>query len=152
MAEEHGESDRPEAKDPFAALAQFREELLRPEPDVGQIWWLPRQHVGDLKPGNDAYCLMAIAERSGSGDITLLHYVAGSKSRTSDTKTLRLEPDENGLYHVTYFRFWKSRGLPPTSIKADGTCYGKWPDERRSDIEAAIRASNLVTLKRLLDD
>jgi hypothetical protein len=138
--------------DPFAELAKFKREL-KPEPVVGDIWWLPKQHVGWLKdPPDNAFCLMAAAEKDRNGEIARLHYVPGTtKKKSGKTPTIQVEPSEGGLSELTYFRFYGSRDLDPVTIKADGKWRDRLPGDRLQEIDDAIRGSKLIMLQRILD-
>ena len=146
-------ASRPKAtspvKDPFVSVRQ----PPRRQPAVGDIWLLPARHVRSLKPGKRgavAFCLLAIAEPDQQEGTARIHYVAGSRQRSS-RKTVRVSPVEGvALEETTYFKFWASRSLAPPTIMSDGSWRGCLPAERRSEIEEAIRDSNLVALKLLL--
>lgn len=136
-------------RDPFAELAQFAAEF-DPEPVVGDVWWLPRQHVGSLKhPPNDAFCLMVVAESDRNGNVALLHYVAGSTTSGGGV-SIEVEPSRGGLAKRTRFRFYGSRALDPVTIKTDGEWRDRLPNDRLPEIEEAVRSSSLTALKKVL--
>jgi hypothetical protein len=138
-------------RDPFAELAKFKREFV-PEPVVGDIWWLPEEHVGSLKePPDNAFCLMAAAEMAANGEIARLHYIAGTKwKKGGKTPVIEVEPSKDGLPLHTFFRFYDSRDLDPATIKADGKWRERLPAERIPEIKAAISACKLIKLKRIL--
>lgn len=116
---------------------------------VLDIWWVPNEHVSELKPATDAFCLVAAIERTPTGSPAVVHVVAGSRNR-STRATVVVEPPETELAETTYFRFWRSKGLAPTTILESGKWRGRLSPGREVDVERAIRESNLVVLKRLL--
>jgi hypothetical protein len=137
-------------RDPVAELAKFKA-TFEPEPVVGDVWWFPERHVGSLKqPPNDAFCLLAVAERARDGEVARFHFIAGSTS-PSTSLTIQVDPSEGGLNKVTYFRFWRAGVLDPATIKLDGTWRDRLPQDRLAEVEEAVRASKLTYLKVILD-
>lgn len=116
---------------------------------VSDVWWLPNEHVSELKPATDAFCLVAGIERTSAGLPAVVHVVAGSRKQSSRA-TVVVDPSEIDLTETTYFRFWRSKGLPPTTILESGKWKGRLAPPREGDIQRAISESNLVVLKGLV--
>lgn len=150
VVDEEGESESDGVRDPFAELARLAREFV-PEPVVGDIWWLPRRHIGSLKrPPNDAFCLLAVPELDRNGDIALFHFVAGSTT-PSKALTIRVDPSKDGLAKTTYFRFWRAGSLAPATIASDGEWRERLAAERLPEINDVIRTSNLTYLRGIVD-
>lgn len=134
---------------PPAVVAQLRalqEQLIA----VGDVWWLP-EALARYPGKKDRFCLLVALEfpAGGPGVSPLVHYVVGSTS-SSASKTIKVRAGESGLNEDTYFRFWWSGSVAGTALAESGTWKGRLAEPREPEIEAAIRASNLAVLKRLL--
>jgi len=134
---------------PPAVIAQLRalqEQLIA----VGDIWWLP-EDLARYPGKKDRFCLVVALEypAGGSGVSPLVHYVVGSTS-SSVSKTIKVRAGESGLNEDTYFRFWWSGSIAGTTVAENGKWKGRLAEPRGPEIEAAIRASKLAALKRLL--
>lgn len=128
---------------PQSALAQL--EQLRAAMAVrrGEIFGLPADLVvyrGKPKP---RYCLVAAVDGARA------HLVPGT-SQTASGPAVVIEVGETKLIKRTEFDFSVSFPLPLSDIIAHGRPAGALSQARLQDIDAAIAASNLVALKRLV--
>jgi hypothetical protein len=132
---------------PEHALAQLRalqEQMLA----VGDIWWMP-ETLAQYPGGKDRFCLLVALERPPGGSGAVVHFVAGSRNR-SKANTIKVDSGSCGLKEDTYFRFWREASIAGGTLVGSGKLRGSLPAARLPEIEAAIRASKLVELKRLL--
>ncbi len=117
---------------------------------VSDVWWLPEQHVrffpGEAK---GRPCLVAGIETTAGGTPAVVHLIAGStKPRTGPT-TIYVAKQECGLNQGTYFKFRWSGTVSSSVLASEGDWKGRLSAERMPEVEAAVKASHLVALKRL---
>jgi PemK-like, MazF-like toxin of type II toxin-antitoxin system len=127
---------------PDAALAQLLTlQLTLIEP--GEIYWLPAELVVYGHPRKRRPCLVAATDGARA------HLVPGT-SKQATGPALTVEVGETHLIQCTEFDFSTSFPLPLRDIAAKGKTAGSLPAARLADIDAAIKLSNLVALKRLV--
>jgi hypothetical protein len=101
-------------------------------------------------PGNkDRFCLIAGIETPTGGTPTVIHLIAGSTKRATGASTIHVADQECGLHQDTYFKFLRSGMVSSSVLVSEGHWRGRLPPERVPEIEAAVKASRLVALKRL---
>jgi mRNA-degrading endonuclease toxin of MazEF toxin-antitoxin module len=116
---------------------------------VGDVWWLPRQHVGFFPSDKDRFCLVAGIETPTGGTPLVVHLIAGSTKSSTGTTTIYVVRQDCGLNQDTYFKFRWSGTVSSSVLATEGDWKGRLPADRMPEIEAAIKASRLVALKRL---
>lgn len=127
---------------PDAALSQLVE-LRVTLIEVGEIFWLPAELVAYGHPRKRRPCLVA------ANDGARAHLVPGTSQRATGP-TLAVEVGETRLIKRTEFDFSTSFPVSLRDVAAQGRTAGALPAGRLADLEAAIDASNLVALKRLV--
>jgi hypothetical protein len=116
---------------------------------VGDVWWLPQKHVGFFHSDKDRFCLVAGIETPTGSTPKIIHLIAGSTKLTTGTTTIHIPKQECGLNRVTYFKFMRSGTVSSSVLASEGHWRGRLSAERLPEIEAAVKASHLVALKRL---
>jgi len=122
---------------------------LRSTVEVGDVWWLPEDHV-PYPGGKDRFCLVVALEYPPAASCAArAHYVVGSTQRGGRPEIV-LEPGEANLRQRTHFRFWWSGDIDISTLKQAGRYRGSLELGRRDEIETAIRASKRIVLQRLV--
>jgi mRNA-degrading endonuclease toxin of MazEF toxin-antitoxin module len=109
----------------------------------GEIFWLPGDVVVYRASEKRRPCLVAAVDNARA------HLVPGTSQKASGP-AVAVEVGETDLLKRTEFDFSVSFPLPITELVAKGRPAGALSVQRMSEIDAAVRASNLVALKRLL--
>jgi mRNA-degrading endonuclease toxin of MazEF toxin-antitoxin module len=116
---------------------------------VGDVWWLPQQYVRFFPSSKDRFCLVAGKETTTGGTPAVIHLIAGSTRPTTSPTTIHVPAQEAGLNHDTYFKFQWSGTVSSSVLASEGNWKGRLRADRVPEIEAAVKASRLVALKRL---
>lgn len=110
---------------------------------TGEIFWLPAELVryyGDSKPRP---CIVAACDGARA------HLVSGTSQRARGP-ALVVEVGETRLMKRTEFDFSITFPLALRDLATRGSSAGRLPAERLPDLTAAIDASKLIVLKRLV--
>lgn len=92
---------------------------------------------------------MVHVETTPGGTPGRVHLVAGSTQSGGGVR-ISLNAGESGLQESTSFRFFASGSISAAVMASDGTWAGRLARSRLPEIEAAIKASRLVALKRMV--
>jgi hypothetical protein len=107
--------------------------------------------VAGYPGGKDRYSLIVALETPpGTRTPVKAHYVSGS-TRSGGPPELIIEPGEAKLGRRTYFRFWWSGQIEIASLVDVGRYAGRLAPARRPEIVAAVLASKMIVLKRLVN-
>lgn len=109
----------------------------------GEVFWLPGRVVVYRTSNKRRPCLVAAV------DAARAHLIPGT-STTASGPAVVVEADEIDLPMRTEFDFSVSFPMPLVDVVAHGQPAGILGTHRAADIDAAIAASNLVALKRLM--
>jgi hypothetical protein len=116
---------------------------------IGDVWWLPSTHVQWFPGGKDRFVLVAGLEHPTGGGPPLVHLVAGSTRPSTAATTLLVPAGTAGLNRDTYFKHFVSGSLRVEVLHRDGRFVGRLPSALQAGIEPAVKASNLVALKKV---
>lgn len=131
--------------DALAQLRAFAAELC----DVGDVWWLPSVHVQWFPGGKDRFVLVAGIEVVAGGGPHIAHLVAGSTRASSSPAPVVVPAGQAGLLRDTYFKFFASGTLGVDILHRDGRWVGRLPATVLSGVEAAVKSSRLVALRKV---
>jgi mRNA-degrading endonuclease toxin of MazEF toxin-antitoxin module len=109
----------------------------------GDVFWLPGTVVVYRVSDKRRPCLVVALDNARA------HLVPGT-SQSATGPAVVVEAGETDLLKRTEFDFSVSFPLALTDLVAQGKPAGGLPGARLAEIEAAVAASNLVALKRLL--
>jgi mRNA-degrading endonuclease toxin of MazEF toxin-antitoxin module len=126
-------------RDALAQLGQLRATLV----ERGEVFWLPGAVVVYRTSDKRRPCLVAALDNARA------HLVPGT-SQTARGPAVVVEVGETDLPKRTEFDFSVSFPLTLADLVAQGRPAGALPADRLADIDAAVAASNLVALKRLM--
>lgn len=127
---------------PAGALAQL-DQLRAALVTRGEVFWLPGTVVVYRASHKRRPCLVAALDNARA------HLVPGT-SQTARGPAVVVEAGETDLLKCTEFDFSVSFPLALADLLAHGKFAGTLAPERLTDIDAAIAASNLAALKRLM--
>ncbi|MGH2904058.1 MAG: hypothetical protein ACRDK7_10805 [Solirubrobacteraceae bacterium] len=125
--------------DALSKLLELRVELI----ETGEVFWLPAELVCYRGKAKSRPCIVAACDGARA------HLVPGTSQRASGP-ALTVEVGETRLMERTQFDFSIAFPLALRDLAARGRSAGALPAERLSDLHAAIDASNLIALKRLV--
>lgn len=131
--------------DALAQLRAFAAQLC----EVGDIYWLPSVHVQWFPSGKDRFVLVAGIEVVAGGGPQIAHLTAGSTGASSSPASVKVSAGQAGLTRDTYFKFFASGTLGVDVLHRDGRWVGRLPATVRSSVEAAVKSSRLVALKKV---
>ena len=129
-------------KIPAAALAQL--DVARAAMIVcGEIWWIPEGLVVYRGEPKRRPCLVVALDPARA-------YLVPGTSGTASGPAVVVDAGETDLILRTEFDFSASFPLLRTDVTAKGKFAGAIATHRLDEIDAAIRASDRVALKRLV--
>lgn len=131
--------------DALAQLRAFAAQLC----EVGDVWWLPSVHVQWFPGGKDRFVLVAGIEAVTGGGPKIAHLVAGSTGASTSPASVVVAAGQGGLTRDTYFKFFTSGTLSVDLLHRDGRWVGRPPATVLSGVEAAVKSSRLVALKKV---
>jgi hypothetical protein len=99
--------------------------------------------------GKDRYVLVAGIELVTGGGPKIAHLVAGSTSTSSSPASVAVPAGQGGLPRDTCFKFFASGTLGVDVLHRDGRWVGRLPGAVLSSVEAAVKSSRLVALKKV---
>jgi mRNA-degrading endonuclease toxin of MazEF toxin-antitoxin module len=123
----------------LAQLGQLRAAMVA----RGEVFWLPGTVVVYRASDKRRPCLVAALDNARA------HLIPGTSQRATGPAVV-VEAGETDLLKRTEFDFSVSFPLALTDLVARGQPAGALAADRLAEIDAAIAASNLVALKRLL--
>jgi hypothetical protein len=115
---------------------------------VGDVWWLPKEHVYYGKRKKDRYCLLVALEPKGAALPARAHFVAGT-SQEATGPVLRVSAREVGTGKDTEFDFDRSFPVITKTLIQVGRKAGELPSERSEELKTKILASTLLAVQRL---
>lgn len=125
--------------DALSKLLELRSTLIEP----GEVFWLPAELIHYGHPPKRRPCIVAACDGARA------HVVPGT-SQSASGPALTVEVGETRLMARTEFDFSITFPLALRELVARGRSAGALPAERLPDLRAAIDASNLIVLKRLV--
>jgi hypothetical protein len=117
--------------------------------EIGDVWWLPSVHVRWFPGRKDRFVLVAGIEVPTGGGPKIAHLVAGSTSASSSPAPVKVSAGQAGLARDTYFKFFASGTIGVDVLHRDGRWVGRLPATVLSSLEAAVKSSRLVALKKV---
>jgi hypothetical protein len=115
---------------------------------VGQVWWLPKEHVDYAKPEKDRYCLVVALEPKGAEVPARAHLVAGT-TKGATGPALAVAAGEVGTGEETDFDFDRSFPVETRVLIKVGKAKGELKNERLDELKRKIQVSTLVAVQRL---
>lgn len=125
--------------DALSTLLELRVSLV----ETGEVFWLPAELVRYRGKAKSRPCIVAACDGARA------HFVPGTSQRASGP-ALIVEVGETRLVERTEFDFSIAFPVALHDVVARGRSAGVLPAERLSDLYAAIDASKLIALKRLV--
>lgn len=132
--------------DPLAWLRSQPRATLQ----VGDVLRLPSRYYPGFSNKEGRPCLVAGLEHGPDGRAARAHIVAGSTDPANGPRIICVAAGDSGLKRTTYFKFVWSRAYQVTELLRHGQPVGRLQTARLSEIETAVRASNLANLKRVV--
>jgi mRNA-degrading endonuclease toxin of MazEF toxin-antitoxin module len=129
----------------LAELRAFAEQLC----EVGDVWWLPSVYVQWFPGGKPRYVLVAGIEAATGGAPKIAHLIAGSTGASTSPASVAVPAGQGGLTRDTYFKFFTSGTLGVDLLHRDGRWVGRLPATVMPNVEAAVKSSRLVALKKV---
>lgn len=130
-----------------AKLAARREAQIRALA-VGQVWWLPKEHVDYAKPEKDRYCLLVALEPKDADVPARAHFVAGT-TKGATGPALAVMAGEVGTGEDTEFDFDRGFPVETKTLTKVGKKKGELKSNRLDELKRKIEASTLVAIQRL---
>lgn len=131
-----------------AKLAEAAREARIRALAVGQVWWLPKEHVDYAKPEKDRYCLMVALEPKDAEVPARAHFVAGT-TKGATGPALAVTAGEVGTGEDTEFDFDRSFPVDTKTLIKVGKKKDELKTERLEELKRKIEASTLVAIQRL---
>jgi hypothetical protein len=117
--------------------------------EVGDVWWLPSVHVQWFPGDKGRFVLVAGIEVVAGGGPKIAHLIAGSTSASCSPALVKVPAGQAGLVRDTYFKFFASGTLGVDVLHRDGRWVGRLSATVLPGVEAAVKSSRLVVLKKV---